>query len=740
MPPSDGRYYPAMGKQPSAQLNSRTMPNSDGKLYPSLFKPWSNIITRQNAHTQRWEILPIHGKQAQFAVEEHTAEPCTPVVPSTFIVLRKSPRLLCLEQSPTALVPNAIINRPKRDVATILESIVDDKDYKTLLINSTIQWKRKSNPYFTGPVLFLMMFYVDRVVFRMRVVPRTFPTILGWTSQKLKEREGLERESGGFGRGSMDPQINKELFSNENPSLEDPPGKTSQSQNDVLEEARTAAKELVQKISKWDTVCRGLNSEFPNSNAVKRMQQIAAEVIVAVGKSPRISGTPISETNPKLQFEVINESSSFLAAISRLEMEFFTVKRNLETNSQDLSMPSFSLGLTPEEKENQNEEIQHEEVQHEEIQTKNGDGTAQTCNLTALADDVQSHPQIEPIPAFRESAVQGQQEETVLFQLTPPYTHFTSQEIASGPSPVPVFIKRRLQPQRKKEFARALCSPFWIRNMEALSRLSRAKKVLMDYVFNKSPLLGEVLYKDMFCEMKRSDLISFSEGSVSSLILQIWFRFFNAEEKHRSKSDVYRVSLSTNPFAEFVKISLYDDAHETFCEAADRELVEQQFYSGIDMSTADLVFFLVADETDKDDVYIVCFNMKKEKITIIDSIEDKTKVYDTCVESLKKGMCQYFNEKQLEQKASKISKFPFEITKKACYGNMEGMGVGVIAMRQLETFKGNLNTWKMDLNKNDVNGLRMLCVRYCYEMLTSDHNQLAVQVKRKVAEYGKFIN
>ncbi|VFQ78655.1 unnamed protein product [Cuscuta campestris] len=57
-------FHPAMGKQPSAQLNSRTMPNSDGKLYPSLFKPWSNIITRQNALTQRWEALPIDGNLA----------------------------------------------------------------------------------------------------------------------------------------------------------------------------------------------------------------------------------------------------------------------------------------------------------------------------------------------------------------------------------------------------------------------------------------------------------------------------------------------------------------------------------------------------------------------------------------------------------------------------------------------------------------------------------------------------
>ncbi|VFQ99714.1 unnamed protein product [Cuscuta campestris] len=40
------------------------MPNSDGKLYPSLFKPWSNIITRQNALTQRWEALTIDGNPA----------------------------------------------------------------------------------------------------------------------------------------------------------------------------------------------------------------------------------------------------------------------------------------------------------------------------------------------------------------------------------------------------------------------------------------------------------------------------------------------------------------------------------------------------------------------------------------------------------------------------------------------------------------------------------------------------
>ncbi|VFQ74657.1 unnamed protein product [Cuscuta campestris] len=53
MPPSDGRYYPAMGKQPSAQLISRSMPNNDGKFYPSM-------------GTQRWEGIPIAGLGGYF--------------------------------------------------------------------------------------------------------------------------------------------------------------------------------------------------------------------------------------------------------------------------------------------------------------------------------------------------------------------------------------------------------------------------------------------------------------------------------------------------------------------------------------------------------------------------------------------------------------------------------------------------------------------------------------------------
>ncbi|VFQ80950.1 unnamed protein product [Cuscuta campestris] len=53
------------------------MPNSDGKFYPSLFKPWSNIFTRQNALTQRREPLPIDGNPAMGG-HTHGWEACFP--------------------------------------------------------------------------------------------------------------------------------------------------------------------------------------------------------------------------------------------------------------------------------------------------------------------------------------------------------------------------------------------------------------------------------------------------------------------------------------------------------------------------------------------------------------------------------------------------------------------------------------------------------------------------------------
>ncbi|CAH9095204.1 unnamed protein product, partial [Cuscuta europaea] len=54
------------------------------------------------------------------------------------------------------------------------------------------------------------MFYVDRVVLYKRKVPRMCPTIKGWTTRLLRDRENDEVKSGGFGFGDVDGPVKKE--------------------------------------------------------------------------------------------------------------------------------------------------------------------------------------------------------------------------------------------------------------------------------------------------------------------------------------------------------------------------------------------------------------------------------------------------------------------------------------------------------------------------------------------------
>ncbi|RAL54778.1 hypothetical protein DM860_017617 [Cuscuta australis] len=72
------------------------------------------------------------------------------------------------------------------------------------LIDSAIRWEDGKSKYFTGQLMFLMVFYVDRVVLYNRDVERTTPAFVGWTSKILRDIENKEVKAGGFGLGFDD--------------------------------------------------------------------------------------------------------------------------------------------------------------------------------------------------------------------------------------------------------------------------------------------------------------------------------------------------------------------------------------------------------------------------------------------------------------------------------------------------------------------------------------------------------
>ncbi|XP_031119232.1 uncharacterized protein LOC116022603 [Ipomoea triloba] len=85
---------------------------------------------------------------------------------------------------------------------------ITDLDWCGYLLRSLVvahgHWTQDRTRKFMGPLLFLILLYADRVVVGGRDVPRSIPTLNGWTTELLKAREAREITAQGFGQGMLD--------------------------------------------------------------------------------------------------------------------------------------------------------------------------------------------------------------------------------------------------------------------------------------------------------------------------------------------------------------------------------------------------------------------------------------------------------------------------------------------------------------------------------------------------------
>ncbi|XP_019167544.1 PREDICTED: uncharacterized protein LOC109163239 [Ipomoea nil] len=72
------------------------------------------------------------------------------------------------------------------------------------LVNTHDSWSQTTARKFPGPLLFLTLFYVDRVKAGERNVPRANPAAHGWPKRSLDAREQQEVDAGGFGYGQLE--------------------------------------------------------------------------------------------------------------------------------------------------------------------------------------------------------------------------------------------------------------------------------------------------------------------------------------------------------------------------------------------------------------------------------------------------------------------------------------------------------------------------------------------------------
>ncbi|KAK9750031.1 hypothetical protein RND81_02G168100 [Saponaria officinalis] len=141
--------------------------------------------------------------------------------------------------------------------------------------------KANKKGYVTGPLLFRMLLYVDRVVHETRYVDRDYFTLVGWTTSHLNAREKAEKSYGTFGIGSIEDIMTEVIdtsspnASEQQPSSSRSPQETKDYVLDLVVTTKAVSDQLILLQSKFN--CG--SSILPTNQTIKRLCSVAQNLL-----------------------------------------------------------------------------------------------------------------------------------------------------------------------------------------------------------------------------------------------------------------------------------------------------------------------------------------------------------------------------------------------------------------------------------------------------------------------------
>lgn len=112
--------------------------------------------------------------------------------------------------------------------------------------------------------------YVDRIVHCRRTVIRAWPTIKGWTTKKLQERQALELKTNMFGIGSLENPLNKDEYLQGEECRK-------QQRDAKLQHGECSRKESSKLEDEWSAACARIADSI--EDWIRRLKQLPADVM-----------------------------------------------------------------------------------------------------------------------------------------------------------------------------------------------------------------------------------------------------------------------------------------------------------------------------------------------------------------------------------------------------------------------------------------------------------------------------
>ncbi|VFQ73280.1 unnamed protein product [Cuscuta campestris] len=599
------------------------------------------------------------------------------------------------------------------------------------LIDNRVKWEKGNRKYYTGPLLCLMVFYVDRVVLYSRDVERMSPAFLGCTSKILRDRENNEVKAGGFGLGYDDgrfvgevmdvssgdkdvgagvEQVNVEKGNGDAP---EPRGETRDDSVEVFvqkfaEKGRVLATTIIDLVSLIESAPPGTIE-----NDVFKQLQLATGRLLGLA---RRRGGGSLET-PDGGFSEVTYDEGFWSDPANIDQLIANEQAVLARSKYKKimeDMPSFSLGFSQLDGENENVNIDG--------------GDIGVCRNTPSTPAVRVVNGPESNPGVENDCITPVEVQChKLKGIWLVETGISQTGLGAGVSEVGDVTVRGTVPECPK----AVVKPF-----NAARKLARTLKpagpLRSPYLTRPIDLSNgdEAIFVKDGLELTRSEIASLDIGKhISKRVIDVWSIILNHNEKFRSDKSPLHV------FARSMDCVANGDIVDVSGANVKNMFANALLHAWDDMADdfnwgkAELYFFPIMQ---RNWAYVLCVDLKSRRCDILDSSSAKAKNEDRYGDMPKRVVRLlgdfleqqkfFYKGKCVKEMVAKRNTFPWRDPKAT-------FDYGVATMRHMETYMGDGGKgWNCGLSKLNLKPMKLLRFKYCACILLNPVNSLLDKV------------
>ncbi|RAL47742.1 hypothetical protein DM860_012367 [Cuscuta australis] len=597
------------------------------------------------------------------------------------------------------------------------------------LIENKLKWEKKKKQLFSGPLLFLMVFYVDRVSDFSRIVPRTYPAVLAWSGKELRKRENSEVVEGGFGLGhdegrmsrEIREEVNRELIERERKATEE--RDNTDHENVIIEDSEEM---LVRKIADKSKILSStvidllkMIQDAPKSigkNLMFRKMRNVCHRVIGINVEKKDNFEQGVENNDIDMFEDSEfwSSPEVLAAVDKAE-KGAEMRKKYEDFINDV--PSFSLGMTQvleEEGGGVSEmestcEIQKSSEVNDEMTPANITH-ADPHNTPNMAGPLDT-PSIEPeqnkdieqnkgMIGAECDVVQNNQDLNDEMEVT-----VEERRVEGG-----VGLKRKFdevvqnardeRARRKTKKALTLKSPYLTWVIDPRDNVNTFEKNFWKWVVSKQDAdRNDIVFSGYNISVKRGDLQTLATGHhISSRVVDAWSCILNHKELFRSVASPDRFFAKT---------------------------IRCMFMSEGEMEENADAFKVICDALE--------YGWSLTNPCDVDMVRLFMSVLGLMLAMVRDMVVKYFKSKGLDGRVEKLKTQEPKRLQLAWRDSTAVFDYGVITMWHMETYTGQaLKQWECGLKKGDERAVNALRTKYCAAIVESDINEVKDKIRQLV--------